>query len=94
MKLNKIEKILGEEIMEEIRAMGEEELKKVIIQAEQSMKEAKDELEANPKFQQLKEDLKALRCGFLDVKKFQTAKLNLALMQLNPSEEVKEEAEE
>ena len=74
-KLEKIEKILGEEKLAELNGLAEIELKSKIVAAEIAMKEATEELESNPIFIELKENLKALSSGLKEVKKHQNAQI-------------------
>ena len=62
-KLSKIEKVLGKETLGELEAMPVDILKDHIIIAEHAINEAQRELEANPKYQDLKDSLKALSAG-------------------------------
>jgi hypothetical protein len=78
-KIKKIEKILSAELTSEIGIMDPKALKAMIISSETSIKTAEEELEANPKYQELKENLKALSGGLRDIKKFQRARIDLAL---------------
>lgn len=78
-KLVKIEKVLGKEIMGELEALAVENLKNRIVSAEQAMHAASSELEANPKFQELKESLKALSEGLSEVKRHQKAIIQYSL---------------
>jgi hypothetical protein len=81
--LTKIEKILGKETMAELEALDSNMLKDHIVAAEHSIMEAQRELEANSKYQELKESLKALSEGFKEVKKRQNAMIryNLSLLE-------------
>jgi beta-phosphoglucomutase-like phosphatase (HAD superfamily) len=78
-KLEKIEKVLGKETSDELMSFSPDQLKARIISAETAMKQAIEELEANPKYQELKESLKALSSGLRDVKKRQNAVIQYAL---------------
>lgn len=82
MTLEKIAKVLDEETVAEMNAMDADSLKKLIIDSEQAVRLAKDELEANEKYQELKESVKAVRSGFTEVKKRQNCKIQLALIRL------------
>lgn len=92
MKMEKVRKLLGEDVLAEIEAMDEATLKNTVVQSEQNIATAKKEMEANDQFKAAKSILKDLRGGFNDVKKFQTAKIVLALSILNPSETTEEES--
>jgi hypothetical protein len=70
-KLQKIEKAVGPETMSELEALTVEGLKDRIAASEASINNAIRELEANPKFQELKESLKAISEGLREVKKRQ-----------------------
>lgn len=72
-KLEKISKILGKDTIDSLNAQSVAELKNSIYVAEASIKDAVDELEANPKFQEIKESLKAISEGMKEVKKRQKA---------------------
>ncbi len=83
-RLTKAIESLGVETMKELEAMSKEDLSKRVIQAEQAMREAVDELEKNPKFQDLKESLRDLTAGKRGVDKRQQAIIlvSLSLMEL------------
>jgi DNA polymerase III delta prime subunit len=78
-KLEKIEKALGVETVRELEALNSEELKAKLVVAEQAIKGAIDELEANEEYQDLKESVKAMQAGMRDVKKRQNAIIQLSL---------------
>lgn len=78
-KFAKIEKVLGKDCLASLEGMSSEDLDGVISQACASIKEAADQLEANPKYQELKESLKACSAGLKEVKTFQNAKIQYAL---------------
>lgn len=78
-KVSKEERLLGAEVCGELQAISKEALEAVIVQANSSIKQAKDELEANPKYQEICELKKALSGGFTDLKKVQNAKIQYAL---------------
>lgn len=82
MKLVKIEKELGKELLTELDSLGDEGLKNTIIVAEQSINSTREELDANPNYIKAKEDAKALSQGFREVKKRQNAKIQYALLRL------------
>lgn len=72
-KLNKIEKILAPDQIAEFSAMSADLLTSRITASELAIKKAVDELESNPKYQDLKESLKDVSAGLRDVKKHQRA---------------------
>jgi hypothetical protein len=72
-KLKKISKELGVEFLKELEALSPEELREKVVQAESSVKQAYDELDANHEYQELKENKKAMEQGMKDVKKRQNA---------------------
>lgn len=78
-KLEKIEKALGTETIQELNNLSVEELKTKIVSANSAIKQALDELEANPNYQELKESLKALSAGLKDVKKRQNSIIQYSL---------------
>lgn len=78
-KLSRIEKALGKEMMGELEALPVEVLKDTLVNAEHAINEAVRELEANPKFQELKDSLKAISEGLREVKKRQTAIIQYSL---------------
>jgi hypothetical protein len=75
----KITDTLGEDVVADFTAAKPDELKATVVHATQAINKAKEELEANPKYQQLKESLKDISAAFKDCKKYQTAKITLAL---------------
>lgn len=79
MVTDKIKKALGNSTVEEMDKLGEYELRKVIVEANQAMKEVKEQLEANPKYQGLKSSLHDCTQGKRDVNKRQNAKIQYAL---------------
>lgn len=81
-KLERIEKALGKETLDQLNSQSPQELKASIIQSESSIKCAVEELEANPAVQQLKESLKAVSQGLREVKKRQNAIIQYALHRL------------
>ncbi len=70
-KLDSIEKLLGKEMLGDLEALSSVDLKNRIAQAVGSIKTAQEELEANPKFQELKDSLKAISEGLREVRKRQ-----------------------
>ena len=79
-RLEKLEKILGLETVKELEALTvRSDLEDKIVVANQSMQLAEDELEANPKYQELKESLKALNAGKREVDKRQRAIIKFCL---------------
>lgn len=81
-KLEKIVKALGPDTVQELNALYQDKLPGVIVAAESSIKQATEELEANPKYQEIKESLKALSQGLREVKKRQNAIIQYALHRL------------
>lgn len=78
-KLEKIEKALGSEFIQELNAKSTEELKNTIVAANQAIKQTIEELEANPVYLELREQLKALSSGLKDVKKRQNSIIQYSL---------------
>ena len=83
MKLEKALKAVGEDTAKELEAMSPEQLKERIVNAESAMKQVADELEANPKYQEIKENKKALELGKKEVNARQKAIIALALHHLS-----------
>jgi len=82
MNMKKALKLLDDGTIEVLQGMDNNELRDLIVQAEQSILDTKEELEKNPKYQELKENLKALRSGFTEVKNRQQAKILFSLVRL------------
>ena len=82
MNIEKVKRQLDQTTIEEMDSMTSEALKEVIFQAEVAQKEAKAELEANPKYRQVKNDLSTLQVGLREVNKRQRAKIAYALHRL------------
>jgi hypothetical protein len=78
-KLNKIEKILGKDTLNHLDSCPTDILKDTIVGSEHSINEAVRELEANPKYSELKESVKALSEGLREIKKRQNAIIQYAL---------------
>ena len=78
-KISKIEKVLGTEKIQVLNASHSDELEGFIVKSNSSIKQAEEELEANPKFQELKESLKVLSSGLREVKQFQNSVIQFAL---------------
>jgi replication initiation and membrane attachment protein DnaB len=81
--LEKLYKVLGEQAVNETRTLSAEQLEHMIVSCTQEIEEVKAELEANPKYQQLKEDLKAIKSGLSEVKKYNNARIQLAVVLLS-----------
>lgn len=79
-KLEKVIKILGQEITNEIKGMSLDELKEVIVAANQAMDAVQRVLDANPKYQEVKEQKSSLEEGKKEVNKYQRAKIAYCLM--------------
>lgn len=82
-QLEKIEKTLGLETVKELEAFDEASLKKRIVEANQAMKQVAEELEANEKYQEIKENKKALESGKREVNKRQKAVIAYCLSLLD-----------
>lgn len=83
MKVEKIRNQLGPETIKELEALSKAELERVIADAEQAIKQATEERDANPAYQEAKENIKALSEGLKEVKKRQQAKIQFALLLRN-----------
>lgn len=82
-KLEKMHKTLGRDTVDEMDKLNEEALKKIIVEASSAMQQVKDELEANPKYKEAKEDLLALTQGKKEVDKRQKARIAYSLYLLS-----------
>lgn len=82
MTLDKIQKVLPAVVIEEMDAMSEDSLVKGVTASETAIADAKEELEANPKYQDAKQNVKAISQGFRELKKYQTAKIQYSLIRL------------
>lgn len=78
-KLERIEKVLGKEKMASLEGGQPDELQITISKSAGAIKEALDHLEANPKYQELKESLKAVSESLREIKKFQNAVIQYSL---------------
>lgn len=79
MDRSKAIKLLSEVTVEEMDAMDEATLKKTIVDASSAMKTAKEELEANPQYIELKESLQACTQGKKDLDARQKARIAYSL---------------
>lgn len=78
-QLKKVTKILGEDAINVVNSMSSEELEFTIVQATKEVQSAKEELEANPKYVQIKEDKALLESGLKELRKLNNAKIQLAV---------------
>jgi outer membrane receptor for ferrienterochelin and colicin len=77
--LSKDEKLLGVDTCREMESMATSQLEDVIVQANASIKQAKDELEKNPNYQDVKSKMRDLTGAFNDLKRRQNGKIAFAL---------------
>lgn len=77
--IEKLIKTIGKETREELDSLSPEDLKQRVVQANQAMKQVKEELQANPNYQELRSNLLALTQGMKDVNKRQRAIIAYAL---------------
>lgn len=82
-KIEKAVKLLGLEVTAELEAMDADALQKRIVQANEVMRQVDEELEANEKYQEIKESLKVLTSGKREVNAWQKATISVALSVLN-----------
>lgn len=93
MKIAKAIKAVGQEVVKELQAMDSKALKDVIVQGQQSMQTAQDELDKNANYQKAKDDVAILGQAKKDVDKYQKAKIKLALYRIkNPAERLEDVA--
>ncbi len=78
-KLARIERLLGKDAIALLETASPEDLESLIYASCAAIKEATDQLEANPKYQELKESIKACSAGLREVKALQNAKIQYAL---------------
>ncbi len=78
-KQEKLEKVLGMDTVKELEALIPGELKAKVAQAEGAIKMVQDELDLNPQYLEMKENLKALSAGMKEVKKRQKAIVQYSL---------------
>lgn len=84
-KLDKAFDTLGSDTVKEMEAMSQDDLKKRIVGANEAMRDAADQLEANPDYNRLREDLKALSQGKRDLDRRQKAIILVALSLITPN---------
>lgn len=82
MKLESIVKKLSKDAISELDAMNETALNTAVIQSEQAINEARESLDENEKYQEAKENCKAMSAGYREVKAYQSAKIQYALFRL------------
>lgn len=75
----KIIKELGKQTVDGMASLTEADLREAVVASGHAIKTAKAELEANPKYQQVKELVNDLRAGMSAVKKRQGAIIQYAL---------------
>lgn len=77
-----LKKILTETWVEEADAMSAEELKESIIQSENSIEEQEKLQSEDLKLKDLEESVKTLKSAYLEVRKYQRARIKYCLMLL------------
>lgn len=77
--LDKVLGALGENTKDEMDAMDEAHLRNVIVMANAAMEQVIEELDANVKYQEIKESKSAMEAGKKEVDKRQKAKIAYAL---------------
>lgn len=77
--LEKLHNALGKDTTAELEGLDSEALRKRIVGAQDAMKKVQEELDANPDYQELKANKKALEEGKRDVNKRQRAITALCL---------------
>jgi hypothetical protein len=90
MKLEKIAKVLPPVVIEGLATATPDALKTAIFTAEEAISKATRERDANPAYIEAKEAVKDLGAGLREVKSFQTAKIQLALLLLRDKGEGEE----
>ena len=84
-KLDKLQKSLGKSTIDDLNNKSPVDLKNTIVDAESSMKAAKEELESNPRYEAMKESLSDLSAGMKEVNKRQRAIIQYSLYRLEES---------
>ena len=82
-RLDKILNSIPVDVVEAMQASTESELKSLIVASEQAIAESRQQLEDNPAYQKAREDVKACTLGYKDLKKYQGAKIQYALVLLS-----------
>lgn len=82
MDIKKLEKKLGRQTIDEMDAMSDAQLKQVIVEASTAMQTAKDELAANPNYQDLKLRLNDVTQAKKEVDGRQKARIAYSLQRL------------
>lgn len=78
-KLAKIQSLLGKEVIGELEALTTSALDHSVAVSADAIRVAQNELEANEKYKELKESLKAISTGLKEVRAYQNAKIAYAL---------------
>lgn len=81
-KLDKILNKLPVEVAEQMRSYAKEQLEGVIVASEQAIDQAKTELDGKSEYIAAKQVIKDLSESFRDLKKYQRAKIEFALILL------------
>lgn len=81
-KLDKILKRLPDTAVEEMQELNKEQLEQGIVASEQAIDTAQTERDGNPSYQAAKQAVKDLSESFRELKKYQTAKIQYALILL------------
>ena len=81
--IKKLTKALGQDTLNDMRGLSIETLDGLIVSSAKEIEETREELEANPSFQKVKEDMKYLRSGLAEVKKLNNARIQAAIMLLS-----------
>lgn len=71
--LSKLEASLGKDTVTELQALSPSGLRSRLTAAHRSIKEAKEQLNKSPEYNEAKENVKALSQGFRDLKKRQSS---------------------
>lgn len=79
MKLDKIQKKLSAEVLQDLDRLNKEELHATIAAAEEAIAKATRERNALPGYQSAKQAVKDLSEGLKEVKSYQTAKIAYSL---------------
>ncbi len=86
-KLKKAFKNLDKETISEIESLDKQQLESLVVQSNQAIAQAEDELHANPNYSAAKDAIKDLSQGLKEVKKRQQSKIVYALHMLESKDQ-------
>lgn len=78
--LRKITKILGDEALVELQAMGADELRRTIVRCEENIRESEEARDADENLMRMREELKNARAPYVETIRYQRAKQRFAAL--------------